>query len=403
MRRTTTLLTAVIAMFAGGMANATHPADTGKQAITGSTFCDGSGTPIIGEGAPSQLLAHSDVFGPAFVKECSIGNSTVNVQATGDANAFNRLADRSRVFGVADAPLSSLQKVLLENDYPQLRFRQSEVEQIPLFIDSVAVGHNNPCVPADQPLRLRSNVLSQIYSGTITSWNHASLLLDNPFLVSCARPILLVKRTGFAGATYNFKDYLSKRNPEWNYYKLAERNETWPDRAGFVCVAEDDLGMANCINGNPGSLGYLQYGKAVSQNVRVTAMENSTLQFVAPSATECANAAASTFTTADLESFDIFNRLPFGTGGDWSTVSLADSAQGYPICNFGYVFAFGQWFRAGLGQSELRTLVDYLLTSVGISFDQANHHLLLNKGLTPLPPNIARVALQGVEGMRMFN
>lgn len=388
-----------------GVARATHPPGTGKQAIGGSTFCDGRGGPIVGDGSSSQLDVHTQVFGPAFLEECSGGNSTVNLQAMGDENAFNRLADRSREFGAADIPLTTLQKVMLERDYPQLKQRWSEVGQIPLYIDSLGIGYNLQCVPADERLSLRSNVLSQILSGTITAWNHPLVVADNPFLDSCGDSILLVKKNGYSGTTYNLKDYLSKRNPEWNYYKQTDQNTAWPDRAGFVCIGDDEVGMAKCINTNPGALGYLKYAVAVTEQVKVAGIENSSRQFVAPSPEECSKAASTVLTTATVESVDFFNVLPFGTGGDWSTVSLTDSRAGYPLCNFGYVYAFSSWYSAYAAQkgaSSLRTLVDYLLVSAGISYSLGEHHRLLSHGYTPLPGNIVNVSIQGIESMRMF-
>ena len=399
-------LVVILGLFASLPALATHPDANfnGRYLTGGSYFCDGSGVGAIGEGGSSQTDVHVNVFSKAFDEHCDDPDSTFSYQATEEKNAYQKLLERSRDFGLSDVPLSVVQKVTAERDLKQARGRTSDIHQIPLFIDSVAVGYNLSCLNSSDKLYLRSSVLSLIFSGVIKKWNHPSLAADNPKLLTCNQDIALVNREAFSGSTYNFKDYLSKRNPQWNYYKQPEQNTLWPPQASFLCTGDDEPGTAKCITGTSGSLGFVQLKVAQQMLVKTAQIEASSGFFYPPSVANCQEAANYVFNTAEAENLDIFGVLPFGTAGDWSTVSLTDPPLGYPICNFGYIYVFGSWNAAYAGQNAggtIRTLVDYMLSGVGISLDPANHHRLIEAGYAPLPANIANVSLQGINAIRI--
>lgn len=388
-------------------------ADAAHSPIPGSTYCDGTGTVPVGEGPPSQVGVHADVFRPAMtaVAECS-DDSQPSYLGTGDKNGFDRLLDRSRDYGVGDVPLTPVQKAQIENDMRAMRNRISVLHHMPLYVDSLAIGYNLACLGTSR-LNLRSENLSLIYMRQIVKWNDSRLVADNPSLATCNQNIGLVARAGYAGATTIFKDFLSKRNPQWNYWK--DRNTEWPPGVSFPCAGYDETEVADCINSSDGTIGYLQDRAARVNQVKTAAIDNMVSRhfgpeqdkFVPPSAANCQKAANTVFLApvgGKIENPIIYGsafETPPATQGDWSTVSITDTYEGYPICHFGYVFVFGKWtsaYGAQNSRGNLRTIVDYLWTAVG---PEAQGRLL-NNGYAPLPDPLVKAVREGIEAIRLF-
>lgn len=370
-----------------------------------TSFCDGSGTQAIGEGSPSEVGVNADVFGPAFASKCP-GIVAPTVEGTLDVNAVSKLQDRSRDFGVSDIALSPVQKVQLEEDQPQFRNRTSVIQQIPLYVDAQAIGFNLACLPPSTTLNLRSPVLSLIFAGEIRSWGDPKITLDNPALRGCLQTISLIKRAGFAGSTSILKDYLSKRNSFWDYYKQPEHNQEWPPDASFIGAASDDSGMASWIINTPGAIGYLQLNAAVRNRVRMAAVDGPAGTFQTPSQSGCSAAAATvvvppSFGRVWLNDYQYLDTPP-PTQGDWSTVSITDAPVGYSICNFGYWYVFGRWLNAYQGlnpPSTIRTIADYLTVALDPRYGQAG---LQSHNYTPLPPAVLKAAQDGVAALRYY-
>lgn len=403
-------LISLLAALATVPAGATHDPEVGDQLIPGWSFCDGRGTQAKGEGPASQLPIHADIFGPTYRDECTDSDATFDLLVNPEPEELaGKLCRRELHFLATDFPLTTVEKLMIEEDLCDKGIFKADLHHIPLFIDAVAIGYKlgPECLPATETLKLSSSTLSRIFSGEIKRWDDPQIAADNGgslSLLQCGHNISLVKREGFAGTTFNFKDYLSKRNPQWHYYKQPERNTQWPRDANFACESANEQGSAECIIGTEDSIGYVQYGQALKAQVKLAAVENLRNQFEVPSPATCQQAANTVISTGTLERYDIFNLFPFGTGGDWSTASLTDPREGYPICNFGFVLLLSPWLAAYEHPSPnpLRTIVDYLNTSVGLSRDSAYHHILIDAGYTPLPPSLAALSDSGIDSIRYY-
>lgn len=402
----------VVALAVGLLASLAAPAQaTLDQLMPGSTFCDGKGLVATGEGTPAQVSLNADVFRPAFSAACPSA-ALPAFQGTGESNAFDKLADRSRDFGASAVALTPQQKAVLEEDAQRAQGFTSTIQQFPLYVDITAIGYNLPCLRSG--LRLTSLDLSLIYAGVITMWNDRLLVQDNPGLAACPVPVARVKRAGDSGATTIFKDFLSKRNPEWAYYRQPEHNQDWPPSAGFACAASDDNGMAQCISSTANSIGYLQYHTARINSVRTAGVDNPVSQagtdpakrFITPSPASCSAAAATVVTTPVVPPVPVPTNggslyAPPPTQGDWSTVSLTDARDGYPICSFGYWFVFTAWTSAYGGLNapgKLRTIADYLWVAVS----PAAQSSLSAHDFAPLPASIVAADRAGLEALRVY-
>jgi ABC-type phosphate transport system substrate-binding protein len=413
-----TLLTSLATTIPG------RAADGVDRFIQSSRFCDSQTSfrpgPATIDGPASQLAVHTEVFEPAYAAACRLGSGLVTYLGTGDQAGINAVLDRraERAFGTSDIPLSPVEymQAWLDLRAPDRRGRTVQINQIPLFVTVNSVAFNLSCKITR--LNLRSAVLSAIYSGTVTKWNDRLLTLDNPELATCAYPIRVVKRADFAGSSFTFKDYLSKRNPQWDYYKQPGQNQTWPTVTN-ACPALDEDGMAECIATTQNSIGYLQYHVAKLAHLRTAYLDSITSQaqpdpkltFIGPSPQGCTTAAASALVPPPLKSTTIpigtvtkYETTSFSyTRGDWSTISLTDAPQGYPLCSFGYAMVYQSYQIAYFGQQftahMARTAIDYLWTAIGASvqgrlpaFDYGS-----------LPPSVVEVSRQGISDLRYAN
>jgi ABC-type phosphate transport system substrate-binding protein len=399
------------------------PAGTGvDRMMEGSHFCDLSGQfrngPASVDGPASQLAVHSDVFEPAFARACRIGSGLLTYLGTGEQAGINAVLDRraERAFGTADIPLSPVEKAQADFDLraPDKRNRTTSIHQIPLMVSITSVAYNLTSCSISR-LNLRSPTLSAIFAGTINTWNDPLLARDNPALATCKYPIRLIKRADFAGSTATFKDYLSKRSPQWAYYKQPAQNQVWPTLTN-ACPALDEDGMADCILSTQNSIGYIQYHVARTAHLKTALLDNVTSQaetdpsraFIAPSPAGCTEAARSAVIPPGVEKrqipvtsfFTYETQSVSPTRGDWSTVSLTDAPAGYPLCSFSYAFIYISLQTAYFGQQYLpntaRTAVDYLWTAVGA--DAQSKLPTFDYGT--LPDNVLAVSRLGLSEIR---
>lgn len=388
-----------------------------------SVFCDTAGPyrngPAVVDGPSSQLDLHTDVFEAAFGRACRIGSGLMTYLGTGERAGIEAVLNRraERAFGTSDIPLTPVELIEAYGDLraPDRRGRTTAIHHIPLAVSITTVAYNlSTCSVPD--LNLRSTVLSLIFGGTITRWNHPLLVQDNPGLASCDFPIRLVKRADFAGSTQTFKDYLSKRNPQWNYYEQPSQNTLWPTITN-ACPALDEGGVADCIRSTQYSIGYIQARNAKVAGLRTARLDNvrsqfeadTSKRFIAPTPAGCTAAAASAPIPPGVQKrpvevvpnfYTYETQSVSPTRGDWSTISLTDAPEGYPLCSFAYALIYISLQTSYVGQTYLantgRTAVDYLWTAVG---DDAQAKLP-PFSFGALPQNVREISRLGISEIR---
>lgn len=411
---------AALMLLALGIAGlAPLPARATHYFMPDSKFCDqfppNRGRSAIADGPSSQRQVHANVFGPAYSAACPSGSGLVTYLGSGDRAGIDAFIDHdaSRHLNLADVPLTTQEWIQAWMDMrsPKRRGRRPTygVHQIPLYVNVVAVGYNLPRCKIKQ-LNLSSSVLGLIFSGQITEWNHDLLVRDNPALESCAFPIRLIKRAEFAGSTFTFKDYLSKRNPLYGYYKQATQNQLWPSVAN-ACPALGEEGMADCIRATQHSIGYIAYRDAKVRRIRTARLDSVASQvfqdpdqrFIPPSPQGCTQAADSAVVLPPVKSVTVgpYETIPVSqTVGDWSTVSITDAPAGYPMCSFSYALQFTSYQTAYADEEFLpgtgRTVIDYLTTALG---DRAQARLP-RFDFGKLPPRVLDASRTGIEAIR---
>ena len=123
------------------------------------------------------------------------GNS-LNYQSIGSGGGIKQIKAKTVDFGATDAPLT---------------FEDLEaggMVQFPAIIGGVVTVVNIDGIKPGQ-LKLSSDVLSDIFQGTLTNWNDKRIALLNPGLQIPAGDITVVTRADGSGTTAIFTNYLS--------------------------------------------------------------------------------------------------------------------------------------------------------------------------------------------------
>jgi phosphate transport system substrate-binding protein len=141
---------------------------------------------------------------------------------------------------------------------------------------SIVLGYNVSEV-ADG-LKLTRETYSGIFEGKITSWDDSHIADANPNIKLPKTKITVLYRLGASGTTYVFTQHLAAISESWKKGPGFGLTVQWPSGTG---VKASD-GMAETILKTPGAIGYLDYGSAQRNKVRMAALQNKSGSFVQP-------------------------------------------------------------------------------------------------------------------------
>jgi len=206
------------------------------------------------------------------------GNS-LNYQSIGSGGGIKQIKAKTVDFGATDAPLS---------------FEELEaggMVQFPAIIGGVVPVVNIDGIKPGQ-LKLSSDVLSDIFQGTLTNWNDKRIALLNPGLQIPGGDITVVTRADGSGTTAIFTNYLSKVNKSWKDAVGFGAAVKWP--AASTVSGKGNEGVSANVTRIKNSIGYVEYAYAKKNNMSYTMMKNAEEKFVEPSAASFAAASAGT-------------------------------------------------------------------------------------------------------------
>ena len=203
----------------------------------------------------------------------------LNYQSIGSGGGIKQIKAKTVDFGATDAPLS---------------FDDLEADgmvQFPAIIGGVVPVVNIEGIKAGQ-LKLSSDLLSDIFMGTVTNWNDKRIALLNPGLNIPSGDITVVTRADGSGTTAIFTNYLSKVNKSWKDAVGFGAAVKWP--AASTVSGKGNEGVAANVSRVKNSIGYVEYAYAKKNNMSYTQMKNADDKFVMPSAASFAAASAGT-------------------------------------------------------------------------------------------------------------
>lgn len=169
---------------------------------------------------------------------------------------------------------------------PMSELASNGLLQIPIGVTGIVPVFNIPGGGTDA-IRLSGEILSRIFLGEISHWNHEELVRLNPRLASIDLPIKVVVRSDGSGTTYNFSDYLSKVSPDWARRMGIKSSFAWPEH--FV-AAKGSEGVVKAVQQTRGSLGYVDFSYVKAAKLQAASVRNSEGEYPNPSSDSFRNA-----------------------------------------------------------------------------------------------------------------
>ncbi|WP_040261309.1 phosphate ABC transporter substrate-binding protein PstS [Pseudomonas massiliensis] len=217
----------------------------------------------------------------------------INYQSIGSGGGIAQIKAATVDFGASDAPLSA-------DD-----LKAAGLGQFPVVIGGIVPVINVEGVQPGQ-LKLDGETLAKIFQGTITTWNDPAIAALNSGVKLPGDKITVVHRSDGSGTSFNFTNYLQKASGEWK--AGAGSTVQWPVGVG----GKGNEGVAAYVKQIKGSIGYVEYAYAKTNNMAFTQMKNAAGKFVSPDM-KTFQAAAD---TADWANAKDFNLLMVNAPGD---------------------------------------------------------------------------------------
>src|SRR5208283_4562936 len=147
------------------------------------------------------------------------------------------------------------------------------VQLVPMTAGAIVLAYNLPDIPN---LRLSREDYTGIFLGKITKWNDPAIVTANPGVKLPDQPINVVVRADSSGTTFVFSKHLSAVNPDFEKSVGVNNMPNWP----VGTKSKGNEGVTASILTTPGSIGYIEYGYAHSQNLSTAALQNKSGKFV---------------------------------------------------------------------------------------------------------------------------
>lgn len=286
---------------------------------------------------------------PLLLTYRAVGSSTGQAEFVGDSSSQFMSYNH---FGAGDIPMSS-------TNYATLSANNHDMVHIPVALGAIGIFHN---VPGNVRVQLTACLLAKIFSGQITTWDHAEILAENPDLSPPAnQPIKVAHRTRGSSSTGGVSGYLDAKCSDEDWPLGAGSSLTWPTHSNFQNV-EGSPGMQAYIEANEWSLGYLDAGHGHQFGLHEIALTNADGQSrTSEEAMALEPHGVAAAGTAGVSA----NRFPSDFTADWSAVNLYDmpGPNTWPIVLVTYLYVKqDQTATNPKTAAALKAFIDVILT-----------------------------------------
>ncbi|WP_285424950.1 phosphate ABC transporter substrate-binding protein PstS [Pseudomonas sp. efr-133-TYG-103a] len=238
-------------------------------------------------------------------------DTKINYQSIGSGGGIAQIKAATVDFGASDAPLKAED------------LQAGGLGQFPSVIGGIVPVINVEGIETGK-LELSGKVLADIFQGKITKWNDPAIVALNKDLKLPDSNITVVHRSDGSGTSFNFTNYLAKVSPEWKSAVGEGSAVQWPVGVG----GKGNEGVAAYVKQIKGSIGYVEFAYAKTNNIAYAKLENAAGKTVEPSAKAFAAAAA----TADWASAKDFNLI----------MTNAPGADAWPITATTWIIMYKQ-------------------------------------------------------------
>jgi len=273
-------------------------------------------------------------------------NIQVDYQSVGSGSGIKSFMDHTVDFGASDAAMKP-------EDMAKV---QEGVQLLPMTAGAIVLAHSLKDVPN---LKLSRAAYVGIFSGKITKWNDPAIAKTNPDAKLPDMPINVVVRADSSGTTFVFTKHLSTVSKEFESNVGVNTMPNWP----VGTKSKGNEGITASLMTTPGSIGYIEYGYAKSQNVPFAVLENKAGNYVEANTASASAALASGQLPPDLIAW----------------VPDPEAKDAYPIVTYTWML-FYKKYKDPSKATALRALIEY-----GLTDGQKDSEAL---GYVPLPPDV---------------
>jgi len=283
---------------------------------------------LLGAGATFPQPLYSKMF-DAYNQQYKV---RINYQGIGSGGGINQLTKKTVDFGGTDAFMTE----------KELKSAGAPVLHIPACLGAVVLAYN---LPGNPKLNFTSEIIADIFLGTITKWNDPKIVSANSGAVLPNLAITAVHRADSSGTTFIFTEYLAKTSSTWKEKIGLGKSVNWP--AGSI-GQKGNPGVAGYVKQTPGAIGYVELLYATQNKMAYGNVKNKAGKFIEP-------ALKSVTAAADV-------KIP-----DDTNISLTntDAATGYPISSFTWLIFYKEQNYGGKTKERAEALAKLLMWMVG--------------------------------------
>jgi phosphate transport system substrate-binding protein len=241
-----------------------------------------------------------------------------NYQSIGSGGGIKQITEKTVDFGASDAPMSDEELA-----------KAPGIMHIPTVAGAVVIVYNG----APDGLKLKGEVVADIFHGKITKWNDPRIAAANPGMKLPDSAIAVAHRSDGSGTTAVFTNYLAKVSPDWKKSVGEGKSVKFPSGVG----GKGNEGVTGIVKSTPGAIGYVELAYAKQNKLAMASIENAAGEFIAPSVEATSLAALGAELPADFR----------------GSITGAKGKGAYPIASFTYLLVYRDQVEEKKGEALL--------------------------------------------------
>jgi phosphate transport system substrate-binding protein len=199
----------------------------------------------------------------------------IHYQSIGSGGGISQIKAKTIDFGGTDAPLKKDEL----DKYGLLQFPMVTGGVVPVInVKGIEKGK----------LHLTRQILADIFLGKIVRWNDPAIKKVNPGVKLPRLDITVVHRSDGSGTTWIFTNYLCKISNKWKEKAGSGKAVNWPTGVG----GKGNEGVSAYVQRINGSIGYVEFAYALTNDLTYVTLENREGNFVTPTIETFQSAAA---------------------------------------------------------------------------------------------------------------
>lgn len=323
----------------------------GSQQTTSTSSGSPGATPIV-DGKVALSGAGATFPAPLYQRWFSDFNGknpniTISYQSVGSGAGVQQFTAGTVDFGASDVAMKD----------EEIAKVSQGVVMLPMTAGAIVFAYNLPDVK--DPVKLSRQNYVDIFLGKIKKWNDPAIAKDNPGVTLPDQAITVVHRADGSGTTGIFTKHLSAISPEWKQKVGDGKTVSWPVGIG----GKGNEGVTAQVQQVPGSIGYVEYGYAKQNDLKMATLQNKAGDFIEPNAESFKETLAAVELPENLRAF----------------ISDPEGKGSYPIVSYTWLLAYKQ-YKDPNKVKALKAAIDY-----GLTDGQKN---AVELGYVPLPASV---------------